>query len=691
MKDYPASAIRNVAFIGHGSSGKTTVAEAMLFQMKTIGRMGTVDEGTTTSDTLAEEIERKSSISASLLTAEHKGAKFNILDTPGFADFIGEVKGALRVCDFALTTVHGVYGIEVVTEQVWDFATETNLPRGFFINQLDRENTKFDTILEDLESTFGNTAPVHYAVNSGPGFSQIINLLTMKLLSFDGGKMTSEEIPADLQDKANELRESLIEKVAEADDDLLEKFFDVGELSQDEIVDGLKKGIVAGTIYPVLCGAATEHIGIQTLTDFIATYCPSPEDRASEMAIVADSGEEIEVKCDPEGSTSLLIYKTTSEAHVGEMSYFKVFSGTLSSGDELANSAEDTTEKLNQIFSALGKDRTSVDKVVAGDFGVLVKLHKTFTGNTLSDSNNPITLDPPKFPEPMIRAAVISKGEGDEDKIATGLSTMTKADPTFVVAFDPELSQTIISGQGEAQLNVILSRLKERFGVEADLIKPNIPYRETIKSKAEAEGKHKKQSGGRGQFGLCWLRVEPNKRGEGYEYLDEVVGGSIPKQFIPAVDKGIRESLDKGVIAGYQVVDVKVAVFDGKFHPVDSDEFSFKIAGSVGFREAFKKCKTAILEPIYEVELKVPQECMGDVMGDISSRRGKVSTMDIEGKWQIIKATVPLAELYKYANTLRSLTSGRGLYRRKFSTYEEVPGDIQQQLIEEYEAKKAEG
>jgi elongation factor G len=691
VKDYPTSAIRNVAFIGHGSSGKTTIAEAMLFHMKAIGRMGTVDEGTTHSDTLAEEIERKSSISASLLTAEHKGTKINLLDTPGFTDFIGEVKGVLRVCDFALTAVHGVYGIEVVTEQVWDFATEINTPRGFFINQLDKENTKFDVILDDLESTFGNTAPVHYAVNPGPGFSQIINLLTMKLLSFEGGKMSSEEIPANLQNKANELRETLIEKVAEADDELLEKFFEEGELTQDEIVSGLKKGIIAGTIYPVLCGAAAEMIGIQTLTDFITTYCPSPEDTPGETAIDAKSGEEIEVNIDANGPTALLIFKTTSEAHVGEMSYFKVFSGTLNSGDELSNSAEDTTEKLNQIYAALGKDRTAVEKVVAGDFGVLVKLHKTFTGNTLSDSKAPVTLNPPKFPEPMIRAAVISKGEGDEDKIATGLSTISKADPTFVIAYDPELSQTIISGQGEAQLNVILSRLKDRFGVEAELIKPNIPYRETIKSKAEAEGKHKKQSGGRGQFGLCWLRVEPNKRGDGYEYLDEVVGGSIPRNFIPAVDKGVRETLDKGVIAGFPVVDVKVAVFDGKYHPVDSDEFSFKIAGSVGFREAFKKCKTAILEPIYEVELKVPQECMGDVMGDISGRRGKVSTMDIEGKWQIIKATVPLAELYKYANTLRSLTSGRGGYRRKFANYEEVPHDIQQQLIEEYEAKRAEG
>lgn len=690
MKDYPASAIRNVCLIGHGSSGKTSLVESALFTMKAIGRMGTVDEGTTHSDTLSEEIERKSSISASVLTADHKGVKYNFVDTPGFSDFIGEVKGALRVNDFALTTVHGVYGIEVVTEQVWDFATEANVPRGFFVNQLDKENAKYDEILDELSETFTNTVPIHYAVNPGPGFDKVINLLTMKLLSFDGGKVSSEEISDDLKGKAEEMRETMIERIAEADDDLLEKYFEEGELTQEEIEKGLKKGILEGTIYPVLCGSAVANVNIPGMLDFIATYCPSPEDRGIEVAHHIDSGEEIELSCDANGTSALLIYKTTTEAHVGEMSYFRVFSGTIKSGDDLKNSRGEHNEKINQIFWSLGKDRTAVDHVVAGDLGVFVKLHDTMTGDTLTAASNPAVIDPPKFPEPIIRSAVISKGEGDEDKIASGLQTLHKADPTFHIEFDPELSQTILSGQGEAHLNVILSRLKDRFGVEADLIKPKIPYRETIRSKAEAEGKHKKQSGGRGQFGLCVLRVEPNQRGAGYEFLDEVVGGSIPRQFIPAVDKGIQEAMARGVIAGYPVVDVKAAVFDGKFHPVDSDEFSFKMAGSLGFREAVKKSRNAILEPIYDIEIKIPQECMGDVMGDISGRRGKVANMDSEGKWQIIKATVPLAELYKYANTLRSLTSGRGLFRRKFSHYEEVPGDIQKTLVEEYEAKKAE-
>lgn len=690
MKEYPASAIRNISLIGHGASGKTSLGEAMLFTMKAIDRMGSVDEGSTHSDYTKEEIEQKRSISASLLTAEYKDHKFNILDTPGFSDFIGEVKGALHVSDFALTVIHGVAGVEVVTEQVWDFACEESVPRGFFVNQLDKENANFDAILEDLEETFTNTVPIQYAINAGPGFNSVLNILTMKKLSIVDGKLQSEEIPADLKAKADELREKLVERAAEADDELIEKFFDAGELSQEEIERGLKKGILSGTLYPVLCGAATARVGVTGILDFLATYGPSPADRPVTVAHHAKSGDDVELTPDANGKTALQVFKTTTEAHVGEMSYFRVYSGTVRSGDELLNVNEDISEKVNQMYWALGKTRNSIDHVAAGDMGILVKLRGTFTGDTLAASGQPVIIDPPKFPEPIIRAAVVSKGSGDEDKISSGLQTLHKADPTFTVVHDTELSQIILSGQGDAHLAYIIGRLKERFGVEADLIEPKIPYRETIRSSAEAEGKHKKQSGGRGQFGVAYIRLEPQPRGEGYEFVDAIVGGSIPRQFIPAVDKGINETLGKGVIAGYPVVDVKATVFDGKFHPVDSDEFSFKMAGSIGFREAFRKCKTTILEPIYEIEVKIPQEAMGDVMGDISGRRGKVANMDSEGKWQIIRAKVPLAELYKYANTLRSLTSGRGLYRRKFSHYEEVPGDIQQKLIEEYEARKAE-
>ncbi len=690
MKDYPATNIRNLCLIGHGSSGKTSLAEAMLKGMKAIDRMGSIEEGTTHSDYTKDEIERGSSISATLLTAEHKSNKFNLLDTPGFSDFIGEVKGALRVSDFALTVVHGVSGVEVVTEQVWEFASEGQVPRGVFINQLDKENAKFDAILEDLEETFTNTVPLQYAVNPGPGFNKVINLLTMKMLSFDGDKMTSEEIPGDLQGKAEELRETLMERAAEADDDLMEKYFDAGELSQEEIVEGLKKGILAGELFPVLCGAATAQVGIQPLLDFLIDFIPTAADVGSEKARDSKSGEEIELQVSGDEPASLLVFKTTTEAHVGEMSYFRVYSGGVKSGDELKNTAKDSTEKINQMYWTLGKERNAVDHITVGDMGAFVKLRDTHTGDTLAAAARPVIIDPPKFPEPIIRAAVVSKGSGDEDKIAQGLQTLQKADPTFNVVHDAELSQLIISGQGDAHLTVIINKLKERFGVDADMVEPRIPYRETIQSSGEAEGKHKKQSGGRGQFGVAFIRVEPMPRGEGYEFVDAIVGGAIPRQFIPAVDKGIQETLVKGVIAGYPVVDVKATVYDGKFHPVDSDEFSFKMAGSIGFREAVHKTKTSILEPIYDVEVKIPQECMGDVMGDISGRRGKVSSMDSEGKWQVIKAKIPLAELYKYANTLRSLTSGRGLYRRKFSHYEVVPGDIQKKLIEEYEQRKAE-
>ncbi|MBZ0263450.1 elongation factor G [bacterium] len=692
MKEYSPSAIRNVGLIGHGSCGKTSLAEAMLFTMKAIERMGSVDEGSSHSDFMKEEIERGSSISASLLSGEHNKFKFNIIDTPGFSDFSGEVRGALSVVDFALTVIHGVAGIEVVTEQVWEYAQEEELPRGFFVNMMDKENANYDRVLEMLESRFGNTAILEYAVNPGPNFDKVLDILNMKLLTFSsGGKVEISEIPGDLQDKANELREALVERAAEADDALLEKFFEEMELSDEDLRKGLKIGLMKGTMYPVMCGAATALYGVAQLLDFLGGYGPSPADVPPHKATKPESTDVVELTCDPTASLAALVFKTTTEAHVGEMSFFRVYSGTLKNGDEAANTVSDGHEKINQMYFSLGKQRNAVDHVVAGDMGVLVKLRNTHTGDTLADMKNPVVLEPPKFPEPSIRSAVISKGSGDEDKIAEGLNTLQKADPTFTITYDPELAQTILSGQGDAQLAVVLSRLKDRFGVEAELIPPKIPYRETIKSTAEAEGKHKKQSGGRGQFGVAFVKLEPRQRGEGYEFVDAIVGGSIPRQFIPAVDKGIQESLDKGVIAGYQFVDVKATVYDGKFHPVDSDEFSFKMAGSFAFREAVKKAKTVILEPIYDVEIKCPEENMGDVMGDISSRRGKVMNMDTDGHWQIIKAKIPLAELYKYANTLRSITSGRGMHRRKFSHYEDVPGDIQAKLIEEYEAKRAEG
>ena len=691
MKEYTANAIRNVCLIGHGGSGKSSLSEAMLFGLKAIDRMGTIIEGTTHSDTFKEEIERQSSISASLLTAEYKdkGIKFNLLDTPGFSDFTGEVKGALRVSDIALTVIHGVAGVEVVTEQVWDYAQEENIPRAIFINMLDKENAKFDEVVQDLEETFTNIVPVNFAVNPGPGFNQVVNLLTMKLLKYDDGKISSEEIPDSLKDKATELREKLMERAAEADDTLMEKYFDAGELSQEEIEKGLRKGILEGTVYPVLCGSATAQVGIMSLLDFLGTYGPSPADVCVEKARNAKSGEVIELACDANGPTAALIFKTTSEAHVGEMSYFRVYNGTVKSGDDLINTANEEHEKINQMYWSLGKTRNAIDHVVAGDIGIMVKLRDSNTGDTLSSTATPLIVDPPKFPEPIIRSAIRSKNTGDEEKVSSGLNILHKADPTFRFEHDTELGQLLISGQGDAHLEVIVKRLQDRFGVEVELIEPRIAYRETIKSSAEAEGKHKKQSGGRGQYGVAFIRLEPQPRGDGYEYVDAIVGGSIPRQFIPAVDKGIQEQLKKGVIAGYPVVDVKATVFDGKFHSVDSDEFSFKMAGSAGFKEAFAKCKQAILEPIYDLEVKVPQENMGDVMGDISSRRGKVSSMDSEGKWQIVKAKVPLSELYKYANTLRSITSGRGIFRRKFSHYEEVPGDIQQKLVQEYQERRA--
>lgn len=542
MKDYSPTDIRNICLIGHGSSGKTTLTEAMLFAMKAVDRMGSIDDGTTHSDFMKEEIERNSSISTSLLSGEFKKIKFNILDTPGFSDFIGEVKGALSVTDLAVTVIHGVSGIEVVTEQVWNFAQEENVPRCFFVNMNDKENANFDKVSGTITNQYPGAVVIHYPVNPGPAFNRMLDILNMKLITFeDNGKHKVEEIPADLQEKADELREQLVERAAETDDELMEKYFDAGELSQDELREGLKAGILANEVFPIAAGAAAPQMGADFLLNFLMNFAPSPVERGAVTARHPDTGEEIELETDPEGPTVALVFKTTTEAHVGEMSFIKLFSGTLRTGDEVTNVQRESTEKINQMFTSIGKQRDPIDHLTSGDMCVLVKLKNTGTGDTLCDPKNPVVLPPPHFPEPSIRAAVTSKSTGDEDKLSEGLNILQKADPTFNVSFDPDMGQTILSGQGDAQFSVILSRLKDRFGVDAVLVEPRIPYRETIKSKGEAEGKHKKQSGGRGQFGIAWIRVEPMPQGAGYEFVDEIVGGVIPRQFIPAVDKGFRK------------------------------------------------------------------------------------------------------------------------------------------------------
>lgn len=699
MKDYAPNLVRNVALVGHGGSGKTSLAEAMLFTAGATTRLGKVQEGNTISDYHPDEIERQISINTSLLHCEWRNVKVNILDTPGYRDFTGEVKCALRVADTALIVLKAVEGAEVGTEIVWEYTKEYSNATIFVVNKLDNENADFDEAVVSALGRFSHDAVVvQFPVEHGLGFDAVVDLLRMKVLRYekDGkGKYVEEEIPVELKAKADQKREQLIEKIAETDEAILNTFFEKGTLSDQDIHDGLKAGIRSRKIFPVLCAAGAHDVGSASLLDFLVDYAPHPAEMPEALGYLMGANgqerKEIRIKPDPGGEPTVFVFKTVSEAHVGELSYFRVYSGTITAGIDLVNEANNKTERMSQVFIMNGKERKDVARLMAGDLGAVVKLKDTHTNNTLSGKSFAVILPPIEFPEPVISMAISPKAKGDEDKIANGLHTLHEEDPTFLVKVDPELHQTVISGQGELHLAIIIQRLKSRFGVEVDLVEPKIPYRETIRGKCpEVEYKHKKQTGGRGQFGHVWLRLEPKPRGEGFEFVDDIVGGVVPGRFVPAVEKGIREALENGVIAGYKVVDVKVTLFDGSYHTVDSDENSFKIAGRMAFKKGFKEAKPILLEPIYEIEVRVPEEYMGDVMGDISSRRGKILGMDSNGSFQVIKALVPLKELHRYSTTLRSMTQGRGIHKQKFAHYEEVPKEIAEKIMAEHEKEKVE-
>ncbi|MEE9169815.1 MAG: elongation factor G, partial [bacterium] len=520
-----------------------------------------------------------------------------------------------------------------------------------------------------------------------------IDLLSMKLVTYErggSGSHSKDDIPADLQGKANGLREKLMESAAENDDELLEKYFDAGELSTDEIKKGLKAGIASGGIYPVLCGVATENVGTHQLLDFISDYAPSPAGGYDGMD--PETGEEVKRKAGADEAAAALVFKTESEPHVGEFSFFRVYSGSIKTGDDVYNINRKSTERIGAIFSINGHNRNDLGSVVAGDIAAVVKLKSTHTGDTLCERRSPIQLAPINYPHPRIRAAIETKSKGDEERISTGLATLHEEDPTFVAGYDPELRQTIIQGQGELHLDIVVKRLKDKFSVDVDLVEPKIPYRETIKGTADVQYKHKKQSGGRGQYGEVYIKLARRERGEDYEFVNSIVGGAIPSKYIPAVDKGIRETMQEGPLAGCLVVDLTAELYDGSYHAVDSSDMAFKIAGSMAFKRGFMEAKPHLLEPIYDVEVQIPEDYMGDVMGDLSSRRGKIMGVDSEGHFQLIKVKVPLAELYRYSTSLRSMTQGRGLHRLKFSHYEEVPSDVAEKVIkaarEEKEAEK---
>ena len=692
MKEYKSKDIRNLALIGHSGSGKTTLTEAMLFSARAINRQGSVDEGTTTSDYRNDEKERKISIQTSLNQFEFGINKITVLDTPGYSDFAGEVKSALRIADMAIITVHAVAGIEVGTEQVWGFAKERNLGTLLVVNLLDKENSNFDRIVSVAAERLGNgVLPVQFPVNEGVGFDSIIDVLQGKLIKFskDGsGKEEKSDIPDEYEERAAKFKQSLIDSAAETDDTLLEKYLDSGELSKEELESGIKNGIASGTIHPLYCISAEKNMGVKILLSALSDYGASPVDVARPSGTKPGSDDVIERSVSENESTSAFIFKTVSEAHVGELSFLRVYSGSVKSGMDLTNSTQNKHERIAQMYSIKGHERKEVGQAIAGDIVAVVKLKSTHTGDTLSDSDNQITYEKTQYPDTVLTVAVSALEQGDEEKIGTGLSALHAEDPSFHLEIDGELSQMLLHTQGELHMEVILSRLKERFNVDLEKNPPKIPYRETIKSVGDHRAKYKKQSGGRGQYGDAHVKVEPLKRGAGFEFVNKIAGGVIPTKFIPSVEKGIVESIGKGIIADSKIVDLKATVYDGSYHAVDSSDIAFKIAGAMAFKQAFLNAKPVILEPIYDVKVKVPEEHMGDVMGDLTSRRGKISGMDADGHFQIINAKVPLAELYKYSTSIRSITAGRGLHSQSFSHYEETTMEVGKNIMKKVSSEE---
>ena len=654
MKEYTPERIRNVSLIGHGGSGKTSLSEAMLLTAGITNRMGTIADGTTLSDYHSDEIERQISIMATPLHIEWKGDKVNLIDTPGYQDFTGEVKTALRVSDIGVVVLKAVEGVEVGSEIVWGYTEEYKNACIIVVNKLDHENAAFDNAVASAKSRFGgDVTVVQFPVNEGLQFNSVVDVLRMKLLTYTdvGGKYTESEIPPYVKTHADELHQQLLEKVAESDEELLNAFFENGTLSHEQLQEGLCTALVKRAVFPVLCAASTRNIGVASILDFITDYAPSPLAMPEPTAIHANSRAEVRLKCDTKGEPVLFVFKTVSEPHVGDLSFFRVYSGSAAAGMDVVNQSNGKSERLAQIFMTNGKERKDAGTVVAGDIAAVVKLKDTHTNNTLTGRNLSVLLPEVKFPEPLINEAIVPRAKGDEEKMSSGLHALRAEDPTFLVRFEPLLHQTVISGQGELHLTIIVKRLKERYGVEVDMVEPKIPYKETLEGKIEdAEYKHKKQTGGRGQYGHVHLKIEPNPRGTGFEFVDAIVGGAVPGRFIPAVERGVREAMVSGVIAGYEVVDVKVTLHYGSYHPVDSDEMSFKIAGLMGFKKGFKESRPILLEPIYEIEVQVPEENMGDAMGDISSRRG--------------------------------------IFHQKFDHYEKVPKEIEEEIIADAQKEK---
>lgn len=692
MKNYQPADIRNFAIVGHASSGKTMLTEAMLACGGILNRMGTIAAGTTASDYHEDEQSHQISIHTSLLHCEWLGKKFNIIDTPGYLDFISEGLGALRVGDFALVVVHAQHGVGVGTDQVWKYATRFEIPKMIVINAMDKENADFESVLAACRARFGaKVFPLNVPLNPGPGFNQVLDVLRNDVVTYatDGsGKFTETPATGPLKERVTVLHKELIELTAEADDELMEKFFEQGNLTEEQLRAGEHAAVQKQSIIPLFCTNAEGNIGVARLMDFIAKYGSSPVDREHVPAHDL-SGKEIDVALNgPEPAA--YVFKTMSEAQFGELSYFRVYSGHIHGGMDLYNADRKCTERVGQIFALNGKVRTAVADLGPGDMGATVKLKDTHTGNTLCSPKRIVTLPKVQYPTPNIHAALKLKSKGEEDKMASGLAALHEEDPTFLFHVDSELHQTVISGQGELHLRVVAERLKARFKVDFDMAEPRVPYRETIQVPADSKYRHKKQTGGAGQFAEVWMKIEPRERNTGVEFVQTLTGQNVDRNFVPSVEKGVISACTEGVIAGYRVVDVKIDFYDGKMHPVDSKDIAFQIAGRSAFREAFLKARPRLLEPYYEIEVRVPEDQLGAILGDLSSRRGRITGTDGADGYSVVKAHVPQKELYKYASVVRSLTSGRGIHTEAFSHYEEMPRDLEQKIVAEHKRPEEE-
>jgi len=681
---YEGKNIRNVGIVGHGGSGKTSLISAILFDTGATNRLGRVDDGNAPTDYDEDEIERKITISAKLAFCEWNKTKVNLLDTPGFGNFIQEARGALRVADSALVVVDAVAGVMVQTEKVWAYADEFNLPRMVVVNRMDRDTASFERAMESIHQRLGRICvPIQIPIGAEKKFKGVVDLVQMKAYVFaaDGsGKSVESPIPDDLAMQAQEFREKLIESVAESDEKLMEKFFDTGSLSDEELVGGLKNQVVDGKIYPVVFAAGTANIGIAQLLNAIVGYMPDAVSRGT-VAGTDYQGKEVQRKIADNEPFSAFVFKTFSDPFTGRISLFRVYSGALSAETQPFNVNRNTSERFGQIATLQGKTLVQVSKLHAGDIGAAAKLKETLTGDTLADKSNQISYPAVKWVEPVISFAVEPKSRGDEDKISSAIHKLMDEDLGLGYRREVQTKEFLLSGQGQMHVELAVARLKKRYGVEVLLHPPKVPYRETIKGKADVQGKHKKQSGGHGQYGDCKIRMEPLPRGGDFEFVNEVFGGAIPKNYIPAVEKGIQEARQKGVLAGFPTVDFRVILYDGSYHDVDSSEMAFKIAGSLAFKKGIREAKPILLEPVMNVEVNAPEEFAGDLMGDLNSRRGRVQGMDVQGKNTVIKAQVPLSEVLSYASDLTSKTGARGSYAMEFSHYDEVPSHLAEKII----------